>query len=100
VLSLVLHHLGPDAKRRALADVARVLRPGGRVVVADWGKPATPLLRAAFFALQLLDGFDGTRDHAAGRLAAFVADAGFVDVRRVGRARTAWGTLELIVAAA
>jgi SAM-dependent methyltransferase len=100
VMSLVLHHLTPEAKRRALADVARVLRPGGQLHVADWGRPATPLLRAAFLVLQIVDGFDGTRDHAAGRLPRFVRDAGFRDVRCYRRLRTAWGTLELLAATA
>ena len=100
VMTLVLHHLAPDAKRRALADLARVLRPGGQLHVADWGRPATPLLRASFFVLQLIDGFDGTRDHAAGRLPEFLHDAGFEDVRRYGRLRTVWGTLELLAATA
>jgi ubiquinone/menaquinone biosynthesis C-methylase UbiE len=100
VMSLVLHHLAPDDKRRALTDVGRVLRPGGQLHVADWGRPATPLLRAAFFALQLIDGFDGTRDHAAGRLPRFLHDAGFAHVRRYARLRTAWGTLELLTATA
>lgn len=96
VMSLVLHHLAPVTKRRALVDVHRVLRPGGQLHVADWGRPATPLLRATFFVLQLLDGFDGTRDHAAGRLPELVRDAGFESVRRSGRLRTVWGTLELL----
>lgn len=100
VMSLVLHHLSPEGKRRALTDIARVLRPGAQLHVADWGRPATPLLRAAFFALQLLDGFEGTRDHAAGRLPEFLREAGLADVRRGGRLRTAWGTLELLVATA
>ena len=100
VLSLVLHHLAPEAKRRALADLARVLRPGGQLHIADWGRPATPLLRATFFALQLIDGFDGTRDHAAGRLPVFLRDAGFQGVRRYGRLRTVWGSLELLAASA
>ncbi len=30
-----LHHLDDDGKSRALAEIARVLRPGGRVVFAD-----------------------------------------------------------------
>ncbi len=100
VMSLVLHHLAPDGKRRALAESARVLRPGGQLHVADWGRPATPLLRASFFVLQLIDGFEGTRDHADGRLPVFLHEAGFEDVRRYGRLRTIWGTLELLAAAA
>lgn len=98
VMSLVLHHLGPQTKRRALADLHRVLRPGGELHIADWGRPATPLLRAAFFALQLIDGFEGTRDHAAGRLPDLVRDAGFASVECHGRLPTAWGTLELLAA--
>ena len=96
VMSLVLHHLGPAAKRGALRDVRRILRPGGQLHVADWGRPATPLLRAGFLALQLADGFEGTRDHAAGRLPVFLNEAGFDHVRRYRRLRTVWGSLELL----
>jgi hypothetical protein len=48
--------------------------------------------------LQLLYGFEGTRDHVAGRLPQIVNDAGFASVERYGRLRTAWGTLELLSA--
>jgi len=96
VISLVLHHLAPAAKRRTLRDVRRVLRPGGQLHVADWGRPTTPLLRAGFLALQLTDGFEGTRDHAGGRLPNFLREAGFEDVRRYRRLRTVWGSFELL----
>jgi SAM-dependent methyltransferase len=99
VMSLILHHLGPDAKRAAIADVHRVLRPTGRLHIADWGRPHDPLMRAAFGAVQLLDGVEGTRDHAAGRLPMFLRGAGFTDVQGYRRLRTVWGTLELIEAA-
>jgi ubiquinone/menaquinone biosynthesis C-methylase UbiE len=98
VMSLLLHHLAGDAKRRALADVRRILRPGGRLVIADWGRPQDPAMRVAFAALQAFDGLAGTRDHAAGRLPGFVAEAGFTSVERFGRLRTTWGTLELLAA--
>jgi SAM-dependent methyltransferase len=100
VMSLVLHHLGPVGKRRALADIVRVLRPGAALHVADWGRPATPLVRAAFFALQVTDGFEGTRDHAAGRLPELMREAGFASVMRYKRLPTGWGTLELLAATA
>jgi ubiquinone/menaquinone biosynthesis C-methylase UbiE len=100
VSSLVLHHLDLVTKQRALGEMRRVLRPGARLHVADWGRPATALLRAPFFVLQVLDGFAGTRDHAAGRIPALVRAAGFDDVHVHRRLRTAWGTLELLEARA
>jgi ubiquinone/menaquinone biosynthesis C-methylase UbiE len=96
VMSLLLHHLPPDGKRAALAEARRVLRPGGELHVADWGRPAGPLMRCGFFALQLIDGFAGTRDHAAGRLHGFIAVAGFVEPQTYRRLRTTWGSLELL----
>jgi ubiquinone/menaquinone biosynthesis C-methylase UbiE len=98
VTSLLLHHLDWSTKQRALVEMARVLRPGGRLHIADWGRPATPLLRASFFVLQILDGFDGTRDHAAGRIPELVRDSGLHDVDVYAHRRTAWGTLELLEA--
>jgi ubiquinone/menaquinone biosynthesis C-methylase UbiE len=98
VTSLVLHHLDWSTKQRALTEIARVLRPEGRLHIADWGPPATPLLRASFFVLQLLDGFDGTRDHAAGRIPELVGASGFSAVDVYAHRRTLWGTLELIEA--
>jgi SAM-dependent methyltransferase len=97
-MSLLLHHLDPAGKRAALAEAHRVLRPGGSLHVADWGRPQDPLMRCGLFTLALIDGFDGIRDHAAGRLPGFIADAGFATARRHDRLRTAWGSLELLSA--
>src|SRR5262249_58339546 len=45
VMSLMLHHLGPQARRAALAQAWRVLRFGGRLHVAGWGPPPGPARR-------------------------------------------------------
>ncbi len=100
VASLLLHHLTDAEKRDALAEARRVLRPAGRLHIADWGAPQDPIMGAAFFALRALDGFERTRAHARGELAEMIAGAGFSEVRCHDRLRTGWGTLELLSAEA
>ncbi|HEV7615711.1 MAG TPA: class I SAM-dependent methyltransferase [Solirubrobacterales bacterium] len=97
-MSLLLHHLDADGKRAALAEARRVLRDGGSLHIADWGRPQDPLMRCGSYALAVFDGFDGIRDHVAGRLPGFVEAAGFGPVLRRDRLRTAWGSLELLSA--
>ena len=98
VTSLLLHHLEPPVKRAALAEAHRVLRPGGRLHVADFGRSQDPLMRLMFAGLQVLDGFSNTADHPAGRLPGMVADAGFSGVESGGSLRTTWGSFELLTA--
>jgi ubiquinone/menaquinone biosynthesis C-methylase UbiE len=97
-MSLVLHHLLPDQKREALAEIRRVLRPGGSFHIVDWGSPHDPIMSAAFFVTQAIDGFDRTADHRAGRLPAFLAEAGFDEVDCYERMRTGFGSLDLFAA--
>jgi ubiquinone/menaquinone biosynthesis C-methylase UbiE len=93
--SLMLHHLLWDEKREALAEAARVLRPGAHLHVADWGPPQGPAMSAAFFVLQAIDGFARTRDHRAGRLPELFAGVGFASVERYERLRTGFGGFDL-----
>jgi SAM-dependent methyltransferase len=97
-MSLVLHHLTTTEKHAALAEAHRVLRPTGRLHIADWGAPQDIVMKTVFFALRTLDGFDRTRAHARGELPALIEQAGFSDVRCRDRLRTGWGTLELLSA--
>lgn len=66
--TIMMHHLPQSLKRQGLAEIARVLKPGGRLVIADFTRKQERMGRAARF-------------HAGGSsihdLVALVTDAGF-----------------------
>lgn len=93
--SLVFHHLTRDNKVRTLKEVFRVLKPGGELHVADWGKPQNTLMRVAFLLVQMLDGFNTTADSVNGLLPELFSQAGFEDIQQTDRHITLFGTLAL-----
>mgnify|MGYP001577116939 FL=1 len=70
-----------------------MLRPDGELHIADWGKPQNGLMRAAFYLVQNLDGFETTADSVKGLLPVLMHEAGFEDVRQTDQFATVLGTL-------
>ncbi len=96
--TLMLHHLTQEQRRTALAEARRVLRPGGELHVADWGRPHNPAMRLLALLVQFSDGAERTRDNLRGRLPGMIEAAGFVAVRETRHLATAFGTLALLTA--
>jgi len=77
--TLVFHHLPTEIKQRAMQEIYRVLTPGGRFLLADFGR-AEGLLLSTFFALGRLVQADEARyiqDNKAGKLPLFLKEVGF-----------------------
>jgi ubiquinone/menaquinone biosynthesis C-methylase UbiE len=98
--TLVLHHLTTPQKREALAAARRLLRPGGELHVADWGKPQNALMQVAALTFRFFDGGETTAANLAGELPALIGAAGFSDVRETEHRMTPFGTLTYLRAEA
>ncbi|MDY0814379.1 class I SAM-dependent methyltransferase [Kitasatospora purpeofusca] len=98
VSSLVLHQCPVPMKRAVLAAMHETLRPGGKLVIADYGKQRTAAMRLAFRMVQLADGKADTQPNADGILPRLIAEAGFQDVRESESVATFTGSLSLYVA--
>ena len=97
--TLFFHHLPDDAKRATAAELLRVLRPGGRLVVGDVGRPQDPLMRAAVrLTVQVLDGVATTALNVRGELPEVLVGAGLRAVTVRDRMRAPTGSFEIITA--
>jgi len=95
VATLFFHHLMSEDKRATAREIARVLRTGGELHVADWGKPSDPLMAALFWQIRVFDGLEQTRENGAGALPAMFTEAGLIEATETDRLRTIFGTLSL-----
>lgn len=93
--TLFFHHLSWHDKLRTADELYRVLRKGGELHVADWGRPTGRLMRGAFLAVQLLDGYRNTQDNVEGKLVDVFTHAGFAEVAQQQTFSTVFGTLAL-----
>ncbi|HXF82421.1 MAG TPA: class I SAM-dependent methyltransferase [bacterium] len=77
VSTLIFHHLSAGTKRAAIAEIRRVLRPGGTFLLADFGRPETAVQRILLGLGSLFDGRENMRANLAGEVPGLLDDAGF-----------------------
>lgn len=98
VSSLVFHHIPTAAKRSLFNQLYRLIRPGGELHIADFGKAKNLYSKVAFGIFRRFDGKENTQINADGLLPEFVKGGGFSDVQIMSSFNTAFGTVDLLKA--
>lgn len=93
--SLFFHHLTRENKLKTLAEVHRVLKPGGELHIADLGMPDNLMMKIGSFLVQKFDGVETTADSFKGLLPEFIAQMGFVFVEETLHFNSLFGTIRL-----
>lgn len=95
---LVFHQLDAETKLNCLIELNRVLKPKGKLIIADWGKASNKLMRFTFSFVQLLDGFKTTNDNVKGLMPDFIKKADFENVVISKSINTTIGTFSYFTA--
>jgi len=77
IINLLLHCLPLDVKQFGLRAVHKILRPGGRIIVADFDLPRNPVMR---FLVRRVLRHPFMTEHLEGRTVDLLRDAGFVQI--------------------
>jgi len=98
VSSLVFHHIPTEDKKIVLKELYRLLKPGGELHIADFGKANSFYAKIAFAIFRRMDGEENTRVNSRGLLSEFIKSAGFTNVKETKYFNTLFGTIKLISA--
>lgn len=90
--SLMIHHLKTPDKEKTAQEIYRILKPGGRLHVIDFGKPQTPYGK---LLVPFLQKFEEANDNVDGRLPGIFEQAG-LRVREASDFMTFFGSLTFL----
>jgi ubiquinone/menaquinone biosynthesis C-methylase UbiE len=79
--SMMFHHLEAVGKERALREIRRVLRPGGRLELLDFSSPGSHGHGALS---RLVHSHHQLKDNVENRILELMATAGFVEPKKTG----------------
>jgi len=83
VSTFFFHHIDAELKRRSLAELRRVLKPGGRLVIVDVDVPSNWFGRLCAWSGYWLFKQEEIRENIRGELRRALADIPFREVSRV-----------------
>ena len=96
--SLMFHHLTDSQKRAAVAEIKRVLKPGGVFYFVDWVKPESLYSKVAFNIVKILDGVANVASHENNHVIHIIEEAGGFKLleRQAQLIETSVGTIAIL----
>lgn len=91
--NMLFHHHETKSKIRTAKEIFRILKPGGELHVADFGKPQNMLM--ALIA-RITRKVEGTEDNILGLLPHILHAANFVNIVTTAELTTTFGTISLL----
>jgi ubiquinone/menaquinone biosynthesis C-methylase UbiE len=88
--SFMFHHLPADERGKMLLAARRVLKAGGEFHMLDFEGPDDG---AQGFLAHLLHSSDHLKENSESRVLSLMRQAGFIDVKKVGRRRMLFGSV-------
>ncbi|MEK7226268.1 MAG: class I SAM-dependent methyltransferase, partial [Bacteroidota bacterium] len=95
---LVFHHLETPVKQKMLAELFRVTRKDGQVIIGDFGRSGSWHQRLLFNLVRGLDGFKPTSANAKGLIPSLIAGAGFINPVIKQKFKTVFGEVQIFKA--
>ena len=83
--ALFFHHVDRELKRQTLQEIRRVLKPGGKLLIADMDKPYTPLGWAMSWTAWKLLRQPEIKENMDGILREEIEHAGFLNLTELSR---------------
>lgn len=93
--SFVFHHLLLDEKNKALAEIQRVLVDGGAFHLLDFGLPHNKIMKLFSKSIQLIDGYERTKDNLEGQMPRLFKEADFAKIEETYISGTIAGTVRV-----
>lgn len=86
ISTLTFHHLDTDIKKRTAKEIFRVLKYGGKFLIADFGKPTNVFSSILLNIGSIFDGREQMRANLRGEIPVILKETGF-EVREIDRYR-------------
>lgn len=94
VSSLAFHHLPTAIKKQALQEICRVLKPRGRFLLVDIGKPKNLFWRVILYIESLIEPKTYIKDNLKGKIPSFLKETHFI----VNEARPTYLGIQFLLA--